>query len=250
MSSDPVEPPCTGAEARGTSVKVTGHRGAMALALQNTAASLQAAEDAGADEIEIDVRLTADDVPIIVHDAHLAKMTGDPTETRTLRDLPWATVSAIALADGQSVLTLPDVLARTSLPLQVEIKTLESVRVVTTVLADHPQDRDRCLVTSFSQEVLWAAQQLLPDLQRGWISSEYDAGAPALLDRLQLSWLFCGWPGLERTAVDTLHARGVRVGGWPLRSREDAQLALDLGLDAVTADDPAQARLWLAEAAG
>lgn len=160
--------------AGGAQIKVTGHRGAMAMALQNTAASLRAAHEAGVDEIELDVRLTADGVPIIVHDPHLATMTGNPEETRTLRDLPWSTVGSIALADGQSVLTLRDVLAQTTLPLQVEIKTLESVRVVTTVLADHPLDRDRCLISSFSQEVLWAAQRLLPDVPRGWICSQYD----------------------------------------------------------------------------
>lgn len=220
----------------------------MALALQNTAASLHAAEEAGVDEIEIDVRLTADDVPIIVHDPHLATMTGEPRETRPLRELTWAVVADLRLSDGQTVLTLTDVFRQTSVPLQVEIKTLESVLVVAAALDDHPQDRARCLITSFSPTILAEAQRLLPDVPRGWICPEYDSAAPARLDRLELSWLLSGWTGLDRAAVGRLHRRGVRVAGWPLTSPEHAGLALQLGVDAVTADDPAQARIWLREA--
>lgn len=230
-------------------IKITGHRGAMALALQNTAASLRAAEDAGVDEIEIDVRLTADDVPVIVHDPHLAKMVGDPSEIRPLRELNWATIQTVALSNGQTVLTLPDVLAQTTIPLQVEIKTLESVPVVAAVLSDQPQDRARCLVTSFTPTILAEAQRLLPDVPRGWICTMYEIEAPAVLRQLGAGWLFSGWPGLDLAVVESLHAQGVRVGGWPLKTPEHAHLALRLGVDAVTADDPAQARTWLDDAA-
>jgi glycerophosphoryl diester phosphodiesterase len=57
-------------------MKIIGHRGARGLAAENTIASIQAALDAGVDGIEIDVRVTADDIVILCHDPHLIDKTG------------------------------------------------------------------------------------------------------------------------------------------------------------------------------
>jgi glycerophosphoryl diester phosphodiesterase len=38
---------------------------------------------------------------------------------------------------------------------------------------------------------------------------------------------------------------GVSVGAWPVRGPADAARATDLGVAAVTADDPGAARRWL-----
>src|SRR6185369_9836423 len=49
--------------------QVIGHRGAMAYAPENTLASFREARRRGARWVEIDVKLTADRVPILMHDA-------------------------------------------------------------------------------------------------------------------------------------------------------------------------------------
>src|SRR6188768_3856052 len=56
--------------------KVIGHRGAMAYAPENTLASFREARARGATWVEIDVKLTADGVPIVMHDSSLARTTG------------------------------------------------------------------------------------------------------------------------------------------------------------------------------
>src|SRR5437879_8210280 len=56
--------------------KVIGHRGAMAYAPENTLASFREARRRGAAWVEIDVKLTADGVPIVMHDASLKRTTG------------------------------------------------------------------------------------------------------------------------------------------------------------------------------
>jgi len=52
------------------------HRGASALAPENTLASFQAAVDLGCDWVETDLRLTGDGVPILLHDATVNRTTG------------------------------------------------------------------------------------------------------------------------------------------------------------------------------
>ena len=47
---------------------VIGHRGASGLAPENTLQSFALALEQGADALEFDVRLTADSVPVVLHD--------------------------------------------------------------------------------------------------------------------------------------------------------------------------------------
>ena len=54
---------------------ILGHRGASALAPENTLAAFSRAISDGADGIEFDVRLSRDSVPVVIHDATL-KRTG------------------------------------------------------------------------------------------------------------------------------------------------------------------------------
>src|SRR5436305_7516995 len=72
--------------------KVIGHRGAMAYAAENTLPSFREASRRGASWVEIDVKLTADGVPIVMHDASLKRTTGlDRLVAETRRaDLPTA----------------------------------------------------------------------------------------------------------------------------------------------------------------
>jgi glycerophosphoryl diester phosphodiesterase len=52
---------------------ILGHRGSSALAPENTIAAFRQSISDGADGIEFDVRLAADNVPVVIHDASLAR---------------------------------------------------------------------------------------------------------------------------------------------------------------------------------
>jgi len=54
------------------------HRGAPEVATENTLASIDAAIEAGADWVEIDVKLTSDGVPVLLHDYTLDRIWGIP----------------------------------------------------------------------------------------------------------------------------------------------------------------------------
>ena len=62
--------------------KVVGHRGAAAYAPENTLESFREAKRRGATWVEIDVKLTADSVPILMHDASLKRTMGVDRRTR------------------------------------------------------------------------------------------------------------------------------------------------------------------------
>jgi glycerophosphoryl diester phosphodiesterase len=56
--------------------KIIGHRGARGLAAENTLISIVKALECDVDEIEVDVRVTADGVPVLHHDKRLSEAKG------------------------------------------------------------------------------------------------------------------------------------------------------------------------------
>ena len=68
---------------------ILGHRGASAVAPENTLAAFSRAISDGADGIEFDVRLSRDGVPVVIHDATLQRtgLIGRPVSQLTFREL-------------------------------------------------------------------------------------------------------------------------------------------------------------------
>ena len=65
---------------------VIGHRGAAAEAPENTLPSFLRAIDQGVDAIELDVQVTADDVPVVMHDPTADRTTSG---TGAIREMSW-----------------------------------------------------------------------------------------------------------------------------------------------------------------
>jgi glycerophosphoryl diester phosphodiesterase len=57
-----------------TGILTIAHRGARSMAPENTLQAIQKAHAVGADMCEVDVRLTADDVPVLIHDKILERV--------------------------------------------------------------------------------------------------------------------------------------------------------------------------------
>jgi glycerophosphoryl diester phosphodiesterase len=81
------------------------HRGDPYTHRENTLASVRSALRLGADAVEVDVRLTADGVPVLLHDATLERLWGAEA---AVADLSY---EALARATGRGVPSLADALA-------------------------------------------------------------------------------------------------------------------------------------------
>jgi glycerophosphoryl diester phosphodiesterase len=71
---------------------IIGHRGASAVAPENTMAAFKEAIAVGADGIEFDVRLTRDGIPVVVHDSTLRRTAGLSSR---IADLTWTELTKI-----------------------------------------------------------------------------------------------------------------------------------------------------------
>lgn len=202
------------------------HRGDWQAAPENTLAAFAAAERAGADMVEIDIRRTADGRVAVVHDPTLERVWGDP---RAVAALSFAEVRT-ATNDGVPELT--EVVDAVELPLMVDymlgdvvepaLAAIEAADALDRVLfsggniAGHRVIRERAPAARIA--LTWVEEQL-PDEE--------------LLDDLGVEFFNPPWELLRATDVAAMHARGTRVSVWTVDNVQTMAQLLDTGVDAI-----------------
>ena len=135
---------------------VIGHRGAAAVRPENTIPSFEHALALGVDAVEFDVRVTADGVAVVHHDASTARTCGEQlvvhkSRVATLRSLDAGAMfnASGATATRTRIPLLDEVLELTrGVPVIVECKTVEAAPMVIAALRAHDAV-DRAIVGSF-----------------------------------------------------------------------------------------------------
>src|SRR5699024_11244189 len=128
----------------------------------------------GVDAIELDVRLSADGELFLLHDATLDRTAGDDS-ARGLGpagDLTLAQLRAVVLDSGRGVVTLQEMYQDTDSIIQLEIKAPETVPHLASFFDAHPEYAARTCLTSFKEDALHEAAQLMPRIPRGIIRHE------------------------------------------------------------------------------
>ena len=217
--------------------QIIGHRGCAAYAPENTLESIHTAADMDIKWVELDVKLTKDQVPVIFHDDSLERTTNghglvaDTTydDLKHLEAGSWFSESF----GGVKIPTLEeaiDVLLDRDLGLNLEIKPCpgretETAEVALDVLSHYWDDHERLLISSFSRKAMEAAHDMAEDWYRGFLMPKE-------------------WPDdwaefAEHIQASTLHMEGNEC------TEEQVHLALELGRPvlAFTINDPIRARL-------
>lgn len=128
-----------------------GHRGASGELPENTLAAFDRALEEGADALELDVRLSRDGVPVVIHDSTVDRTTGG---RGAVHDLLLAELRLLDAGRGERIPTLEEVLERySSTPLVLEVKAVEAAEPVAQLLGRHGAAA-RVLVGSFERAAL------------------------------------------------------------------------------------------------
>jgi glycerophosphoryl diester phosphodiesterase len=215
--------------------EIVAHRGYAWRYPENTLLAVRAALDCGAAFVEVDVLLSADGVPVLIHDATLARTAGRDEEVAAL---PWSELQDIEVAErprlgergaGETVPSLKQLVAllggRPAASAFIEIKraALASFgveRVVRCILEDLAPVRDRAIVISFSADAVERARALgAPRV--GWVLERYDEGARAIALRLAPDFLFCNYEKLPSAPTPLWAGRW----SWVIYEVTDATLA-------------------------
>jgi glycerophosphoryl diester phosphodiesterase len=239
-------------------VLIVGHRGAEALAPENTWPSFLMGYEAGADLLELDVQLSRDGQAIVYHDFTLGPKFGDP---RWVRDLTWDELSGLDAGSwfapafaGERIPRFADVLkwARGRVPLWVDLKhgfagpQDDGLEVVALDLIESASMNSQVVISSWDQVALARVQARRPELPLAINLRPRVPDPVAQVSQAGVQWVVVYWPQIDRRDVARLKEAGVLVCLAGLFTAEYAE-AVRLGVDAVTAEDPIAARMVLSK---
>lgn len=226
-------------------VLVIGHRGAPALAPENTLRGIQAAFDCGADLVEVDVRLTSDGKLILMHDETVGRTTGGRGK---VEDYSYAEFRDLSAA-GEPVPTLEEAALLTKalgIGIVVEMKEEWIEELVLGAVAGA-----NAIVTSFYHRSLLELRSLIDepssllppkerhsfnDIRTGIIISALPVNPVDLAVSAKADAIFP--KRVDANLVKSAHARNIQVYPWTVNDPEKAAWLIKLGADGLVTDDP------------
>jgi glycerophosphoryl diester phosphodiesterase len=227
------------------------HRGASAQAPENTIPAFEAAARLGATWVEFDVMLSADGVPVVIHDETLRRTTGvdgwvAQTHVADLMQLDAGRWFAPKFAGARipSLSQTLDALARLGLGANVEIKPTvgaeaETGRVVARALADSwPVRLPPPVVSSFSTVAIRAAHACHPAHDYAPIFEHVPDDWPAHLDAVGGQAVHCNAQHLTRAKAQEILATGAAIRCYTVNDGKTATRLADWGVSTVFTDMP------------
>ncbi len=228
-----------------------GHRGARALAPENTLAGMRAGMNAGADGVEFDVQRTSDGHLVVFHDDDLKRICGVGGRVVTsalaqLRELDAGRHFGPQFS-GELIPTLDELIE--TLPasafLNIEAKRFrfrsDGLEAGIVQAIRRHNLLGRCIVSSFNPILLWRMGRMDRSIPLGLL---YAPDEPPGLNR--------GWPryGLRLAALHPYHeqvtakllqqtrGRGQQINTWTVNEPAEMRRLLGLGVDGIITDRP------------
>ncbi len=228
---------------------VFAHRGASFNAPANTLAAFRAAREMGADGVELDTSLTADDVPVVIHDMSVDETTDGTGRVRdlTLRELK--RLDAGSYFDfsfrSERIPTLeeafeaigPDMLVNVELK-ALKLRSFGLEDAVFSIIRKAGFAR-RVIVSSFNPFTLRRMHRIAPEMPLGFLHAPdvpaylrlvmvgvpHQARHPhqAMIDAKYMSWA---------------HQRAYRVNTWTVDDPMRVAALRDLGVDGIITNRP------------
>ena len=225
------------------------HRGAGVLAPENTLAAFRVGAQYGYRAFECDVKLSADDVPFLMHDAGLERTTGEAGLACARR---WDELSQLdagswhsRLYAGEPLPTLKAVAAflqRNALALDLEIKPTPGTEahtgaVIATEVARlwHGQ-LTVPLLSSFQPESLRAALDAAPELPRALLLDTLPSDAIDRALQLHCVALITNHKLMDAALVESIHAAGLRAMVYTVNEPTRAKELRAWGIDGLVTD--------------
>ncbi|MGE5459135.1 MAG: glycerophosphodiester phosphodiesterase [Solirubrobacterales bacterium] len=246
---------------------IVAHRGASSTHPENTLPSFEAALALGAGLVELDARLTADGVVVVLHDPDVSRTTDGTGLVHELTADEVRTLQAGTFEIPAGVPTLAEALETFSgrAAVAIEIKNIPGEpayepggeSIVRACLDDLERTgfEGPVLMLSFNPHSIAAAKALAPEVATGFLTTD-------LVDPREALAYAAEWghdvllPG-SRTVIPAgegfvaeAHAAGLRVGTWTVDDAATVRMLLGWGLDAVASNDPAMALAELAAVRG
>ncbi|MFA5074240.1 MAG: glycerophosphodiester phosphodiesterase [Nitrospirota bacterium] len=216
---------------------VIAHRGDSSATLENSRAAVQRACSLSVDMIEIDIRMSRDKQLYVFHDAATGR-TADKNIAIEQSSSP--EISTVRLKNGESIPQLKDILSLVDnkCGLNLDIKSIGAgAETARQIIANGFSGT--ILLSSFKEEELTAARQILPSLTPamifnvfyGWDAPWYKARGYSIISLRKET--------VEKKVIDACHAEGIRIYVWTVDDEKTMKRLLAWGVDGIFSNRPA-----------
>lgn len=225
------------------------HRGAGKLAPENTLAAFRVGASHGYRAFECDVKLSADGVPFLLHDATLERTT---PERGTAADRAWNELSCIDAGGwhspafvGEPIPSLAGIAGyclHNGFALNIEIKPTpgaeaETGRVVANEAARHwAQSETKPLLSCFRADALAAARAAQADLPRALLLDTLCKGWIDEAQALDCVAIVANYGVLDAAVIAQIHGFGMRALTYTVNDPATARWLVDCGIDGIITD--------------
>ncbi|PSV21866.1 glycerophosphoryl diester phosphodiesterase [Photobacterium leiognathi subsp. mandapamensis] len=230
---------------------IAGHRGARAVAPENTLVSMKAAANAGAKWIETDTQLCADLIPVIIHDKTVRRCTNGSGSVRhkTLDEIKQLDAGSWFSTEfaGETIPTLHELLAACDeygLNLNLEIKVhyeeevaLQVQKTIETI-KNYGFDPNRLILSSFSYNAVRHCLELWPEVRRGLIIEDWVPDINRLDEKLELYSIHLDHHLLTEKLAKEITDAGKVLQIWTMNDPKKITKFENWGVSTIITDDP------------
>ncbi|HVU13872.1 MAG TPA: glycerophosphodiester phosphodiesterase family protein [Phototrophicaceae bacterium] len=224
------------------------HRGASAYAPENSLDAFRTAAAMDADMVEIDIRVTADGVPVVSHDSTLRRLYGvdGVIAEKTLAELRALTPAGVA-----PIPTFDDVAqvcAGLEIGLYLDIKDFDDERARASVF--HSISRygllDMCIAGSFDLSLIADIKAIEPRMLTSILFGATTVDPVGLAQAIRADYVHPCWEGRAAQPhtlftpewIKRVHAAGLGIVCWHEERPDEIAALRALGVDAICSDTP------------
>ncbi|MCR8913863.1 glycerophosphodiester phosphodiesterase [Marinobacter panjinensis] len=234
---------------------VYGHRGAKGEAPENTLAGFTHAYRHGVRHFELDLVLSKDGKPVIVHDLTVDRTTGQEgsVSSFTAEELagmdarrsgtPWP--RTVGIPSLETLLNeYPDF---EHLQLEVKKDSRQRLNILCNRLIEVIQRRDlynRVAITSSDHWFLQQARRRDTKVRIGLVTDRKFPKPVNAAARLHCDFLCIGWRMCTEAIVNDAHRRGMHVSTWTVNRIHDMLQLEAKGVDSIITDYPTSTRMY------
>jgi len=233
--------------------EIIAHRGASEDAPENTIASIEEAINQGADAVEIDIRRTADGIPVVIHDSTTGRTTND-TQSRLVSELTLEELQALDAGSflgsefaGERIPTLEEALEviKGRIPVYIEPKIFTNDFSDDIIELINAFDMvDEVTILSFDRNQLEYFKATNEDFETTLLLGAFFGDFSRLINYDYIdhfafeSSIIINNP----TYIERLHAIDKKVMVWTVNDRNRLAQVVELEVDGIITDRPLVAR--------
>lgn len=208
-----------------------GHRGAKGHLPENTLASFEKAMALGVDMIELDVRLSLDTIPMVIHDETIDRTT---SKTGLVTDYSAKELQHFGIPTLRDVFELID----NRCEINVELKTFSATQVVLDLIAKSTFDQNKILISSFDWNALQEVRFHDEDIRTGVLTETDLDLALAFAKFIKAYSINPYYHLLTAENVQKIKEKGFKVFPWTINEPEDITFVQSLEVDGIITDFP------------